>query len=437
MTKRAKNQLSRQRRKALQRKHFIILGGALLAVVLVALAVVRLTRGAEDRPVSTAVVEITAAPRETPEPASETEIAEPTDAEAEVGSEAEAEADAPETEYVPETATPEPEPTPAPAAASVPDDAQAASRALTRPTPTAEGFLPIFMKADTQEKIIAITVDDCFQAENLAQIVQAAMDADAKLTIFPIGLNALKDKQSEILKRAWENGFELENHTYSHNGLYKCDDDKLMEEVTRQQLALSYILGVEYHCHFLRPRGGDARRDQRIQKAAEQMGYYGIAHWSASGAADDEKIASRLEPGAIYLFHTTDKDREKLLRFIPWVASKGYKMVTLNEMFGYPANETSPLKGSIEDYPIPTLAPFERVLVPYKKTSYSNGVLLLQQKLIDLGYLTGKADGVYGDGCVNAIKKYQQEHGLEATGVADVQTQEMIFAEQAVAGGNG
>ena len=72
----------------------------------------------------------------------------------------------------------------------------ASLRAATRPTPTAPGYGLVFSEADTEEKIIAITVDDCFQAENLRQIVDKAIEVGGKLTIFPIGQNALKKQQS-------------------------------------------------------------------------------------------------------------------------------------------------------------------------------------------------------------------------------------------------
>ena len=280
--------------------------------------------------------------------------------------------------------------------------------------------MPVFSKANTEEKIVAITVDDCFQAENLRQIVDAAINVGGKLTIFPIGKNVLKKKQSQVLKYAWEHGFELENHTFTHNGLYKCSDEEVAQEVYMQQLALSHILGVEYQCHFLRPKGGDARRDQRMQKYAEQIGYYGIAHWSCAGSTSTMKeIAKALHPGAIYLFHTTDADLEKLLRFTPWVAEQGYQLVTLNEMFGYPANETSELTTPITEHEIPQLEPYQMVYVPLKKTSYCWEAYLLQEKLVAMGYLTGSPDGVYGDGCVAAIKAYQKDHGMEETGEAD------------------
>ena len=303
------------------------------------------------------------------------------------------------------------------------------SRAATRPTPTAPGYGLVFSKANTEEKIIAITVDDCYQADNLQQIVDKALEVGGKLTLFPIGQNVLREKQSQILKYAWEQGFELENHTFTHNGLFAIDDAQMAEEVYKQQLAISYILGVEYQCHFLRPKGGDARKDQRMQVYAEQLGYYGIAHWSCAGSTSTEKeIAKALHPGAIYLFHTTtENDLDKLLNFMPYAVEQGYQLVTLNEMFGYPENETRPLDTPISEHTIPQLEPYAVYYDVYKPTRYSWGAYLLQKKLIELGYLKGEPDGVFGKGCAASVKAFQKDHGMEQTGVADVATQEAIF----------
>ena len=385
---------SRARQRSMDRKRLIIIGGAVAALVLIVVLALTLPKGRPDR---AAVKTVDGAMQAEGEPL--------------VPQQAEGEPLVPLNTPTP-TPEPAPEPTPQPEAA----DPQ---RASARPTATAEGFMPVFSKANTQEKIVAITVDDCFQAENLRQIVDKAREGGGKLTIVPIGQIVVKQAQSEILKYAWENGFELENHTYTHNGLFACSNEELAQEVYSQQMALSHILGVEYQCHFLRPRGGDARGDQRMQMYAKQLGYYGIAHWSASGSANNTKIAKALEPGAIYLFHTTDTDLEKLLRFIPWVVEQGYQLVTLNEMFGYPANETRPLEGDAKDYPVPQLEPYQMVYVPLKKTTFSWEAYLLQEKLIAMGYLTGSPDGVYGDGCVAAIRAYQKDHGMEQTGEAD------------------
>ena len=392
---------ARARQRALQRRRRFFASVAAVAVVCIVAVVLLLGRGqGGDRQVS--------APVPTPEAAP---VVEATLAPTEVPVALVA------------TPTPTPAPTPVPEAAATP--APNSNRAMTRPTPTAEGFVPVFSKAiNTEEKIIAITVDDCFQANNLRKIVDKALEYGGKLTIFPIGENVLREEQGKILKDAWEHGFELENHTYTHNGLYRISDQRMTEEVYKQQLTLSHILGVQYQCHFLRPMGGDARRDQRMQMYSKQLGYYGIAHWSCAGStSSDSEMRDALKPGAIYLFHTTNNDWDKLERFIPWVAEQGYQMVTLNEMFDYPDNETSELTMPANEYPIPPLEPYTRVYTPLKKTTYSYYAYLFQQKLIELGYLTGEPDGIYGAGCVTAVTKYQHDHNMEETGIASPELQ--------------
>ena len=328
-------------------------------------------------------------------------------------------------------------PTPTPTIAPSPTPSNPyAKNSVYRPT-AKDGWLPVFKKAETNEKIIAITVDDCFQAENLRTIVQTAIDNNAKLTIFPIGEVALRSEQTQILKWAWENGMELENHTYTHNGLYNVSDERLAKEMFAQNLALSKILGVEYQGHFIRPRGGDAKDDQRIHAYAKQMGYYGVAHWNISGSGTKlGNLPEKLQPGAIYLFHTTDDDLKKLVRFIPYAVQQGYKLVTLNEMFGYPENETKPLTKAINEYALPTLAPYDVKHVTYKQTTYAYGVVEIQQQLIALGYLEGEPDGVFGAGCAEAVEKFQRDKGLPISGEADEVTQQKL-AEAYKAKNNG
>jgi len=65
------------------------------------------------------------------------------------------------------------------------------------------------------------------------------------------------------------------------------------------------------------------------------------------------------------------------------------------------------------------------------KGSKGNDVKALQEKLIAMGYLTGKADGVFGNMSKEAVSAYQQAMGLEVTGEADAEMQRMIFFNNA------
>lgn len=68
-----------------------------------------------------------------------------------------------------------------------------------------------------------------------------------------------------------------------------------------------------------------------------------------------------------------------------------------------------------------TPAPTQAVTV-LKKGSTGSDVKALQKKLIELGYLSGKADGVYGADTMAAVKAYQKANKLKADGVAGANT---------------
>ena len=297
---------------------------------------------------------------------------------------------------------------------------------------TKEGHMPVLYKAKTTENIIAVTVDDCFQADNLRQIVQCALDNNADLTIFPIGKNLAIPEIASVIKWSYENGMEIENHTYNHAGMYHYDDERMTNELWYQNAKVSEVLGVNYKMHFFRPKGGDERDDQRVHAYINQMGYNAIAMWSQSGSTDSmESLYNNLAPGRIYLFHTTNNDLNKLLQFIPGAIARGYRLVTLNEMFGLPENETSDISTVGEK---PVLKAFKIAPQHLRKTSYVRAAAVVQKRLIELGWLDGEADGVFGQSSYIATGLFQMASGMEATGTANAATQMALFADDAVKG---
>ena len=66
-----------------------------------------------------------------------------------------------------------------------------------------------------------------------------------------------------------------------------------------------------------------------------------------------------------------------------------------------------------------------------RKGSKGDAVKKLQKRLKELGYLTGSADGVYGDDTVKAVKAFQKRNALTQDGVAGPKTQKAIYASSA------
>lgn len=75
--------------------------------------------------------------------------------------------------------------------------------------------------------------------------------------------------------------------------------------------------------------------------------------------------------------------------------------------------------------PAPTPEPYKT----YKKGSKGKAVTALHKRLIELKYLAGKPESSYTEKTVIAITAFQQAEGLDATGIADNDTQVKLFAE--------
>ena len=318
------------------------------------------------------------------------------------------------------TATPTPEPTPTPVPTPEPT-------ATPTPEPTPFEYLPVIHRADIQQNRIAVTVDDCYQLENLKTIVSVAEGSGAKLTLFPVGENLGKSGMAELLRRcAFDLGFEIENHTWSHDRIFRLPDDEMAAEIWKQSAALNQALGMNYQQHFLRLMGGDGDTDPRIHSYLKQMGYLGIANWSYSGSDSDLKhIKNALAPGQVYLFHCTDPDTKKLKEFIPWAVSQGYELVTLNELFNLPANQVSALTDQVMPQPQQNVDDHHTL----KAEEYTWVVARLQDRLREMGYLEldGPSTGYYGEQTAKAVAAFQQDNGLPVTGEADAATQERIL----------
>lgn len=325
------------------------------------------------------------------------------------------------------TAIPEPTETPEPTATPAPETHDAVS-------------LPVIRKVETNEKKIAITVDDCYQIDNLKRICTLAYQNGGRLTLFPIGQNVVRKDMDKILQGCvFSLGFEVENHTWSHARIFRLPESEMAEEIWKQRRAVCEALGVNYRQRYFRLMGGDGEEDQRTMNYLDQLGYEAIAGWTISGSdASMDQIKAALAPGAIFLFHTTDSDKAKLETFIPYAVQQGYELVTLNELLGKEPNEYSDLSSAESEMPAPRT--YNATYSEQKKGDYSWDVVRIQTRLAELGYLDSAsktatkgnpADGVYGESTAQAIRRFQTDMGLEPTGKADVETQRLLLGDAA------
>lgn len=82
--------------------------------------------------------------------------------------------------------------------------------------------------------------------------------------------------------------------------------------------------------------------------------------------------------------------------------------------------------------PTPTPMPGGITRILYRRVR-GEDVAVVQQQLIDLGYLIGKADGVYGTDTYKAVIQFQLAHDLEPDGIVGEQTLTWLFSGEAIA----
>lgn len=82
--------------------------------------------------------------------------------------------------------------------------------------------------------------------------------------------------------------------------------------------------------------------------------------------------------------------------------------------------------------PTPVPEPAAPAVRTLKKGMTGEDVRLLQHALIDLGYLSDKADGQFGSNTHSAVVQFQAVNGLDADGLAGSKTQELLFSGKAL-----
>ena len=199
-----------------------------------------------------------------------------------------------------------------------------------RPQPAAEGFLPVFYQANTEELVVAITIDECGSETQMKSILASAAEYNANLTFFPTGTEIAANE--ELWAAAFLGGHEIENHTMTGAHLAGLDAESLIGEIDGQTDLVREVIGAEYASHFLRTDDLEDDTAAALHALLSERGYMGIARWAQKTPANFSSVA----PGQILSYTASDAKTLKTVMRI--LSENGYRMVTLNELFAYPEN---------------------------------------------------------------------------------------------------
>ncbi|MCF6460061.1 polysaccharide deacetylase family protein [Clostridium sp. Cult3] len=205
----------------------------------------------------------------------------------------------------------------------------------------AENEYGMVVKSGTKnKKVVALTFDDGPHPRYTEDILNILDEYDIKATFFVLG--KLAETYPDIIKRQWEEGHEIGNHTYSHIDAKNASKEKLLEEYKKTQDIIYSI--TKYEPKVFRPPYGSF--DKKVIDMVEENSSM-VVLWSANQDSKDwknpeiEKIInntlSNVENGDIILFHDYvyyDESHtvEALKQIIPELKSRGYEFVTLSEL---------------------------------------------------------------------------------------------------------
>ena len=190
---------------------------------------------------------------------------------------------------------------------------------------------------DPEKPMIALTFDDgpVGTDDTSSSIrIQNALAASGQHATFFYWCNRINDSNAAEIKRAYEMGFEIGNHTYSHANLSQLTADEIIEEVSKGAEKLTAITGLE---HFL-VRPPFLATNPTVRAAVrEPMINCSIDTKDWDGATTEEiinTINTQKKDGAIVLMHETYATTAEAMEIlIPQLVAEGWQIVTVSELF--------------------------------------------------------------------------------------------------------
>lgn len=194
------------------------------------------------------------------------------------------------------------------------------------------GVMPLPAHADG-DKLIALTFDDGPSGQNTARLLDGLKARGVHCTFFLVGQMA--ERNPGLVKRAWEDGHEIASHTYDHPQMTKKTDAQIKQQLQRTDAILDKAVGQDFS-YMLRPPYGDY--NQRTLKASNTPCFYwsmDTYDWKTRNADSVyREFIKQARDGSIALLHDTHATSvTAALRAIDTLQARGYKFVTLSEMF--------------------------------------------------------------------------------------------------------
>lgn len=195
-------------------------------------------------------------------------------------------------------------------------------------------------KIDPKKPMIALTFDDGpdFNGSS-AKILNVLEEYNARATFFMLGRNAAQNPEN--VKRKVKLGMEIGNHTYDHENYGANITD---EDITKANEAINEACG-QYPTCFRSPGGMTNDNIRSVCKKSGMPLYYWSLDTEDWNSRDADTVynfvMNNVSDGDIILMHEIyGSTADAVEKMVPELISKGYQLVTCEELVQYKAGKS-------------------------------------------------------------------------------------------------
>ena len=184
-------------------------------------------------------------------------------------------------------------------------------------------------------KVIALTFDDGPNTTCTPKVLDLLEQYGARASFFVIGDN-INESSAEVMKRAYDMGCEINNHSRTHSYMNKMTAEEIKAEIKYTSDLVEKYTGEP--TRFFRPPYIAVNQTMFDSIDLPFINGKGCNDWEDKVSAEQrvEKVLAQAEDGAIILLHdqaANFQTVQALETLIPELQKQGYELVTLTELF--------------------------------------------------------------------------------------------------------
>ena len=214
-------------------------------------------------------------------------------------------------------------------------------------------------------KVLCLTFDDGPDPRYTPAVLDILRSHAVRATFFIIGANA--GQNIGLVKRAYAEGHDIGNHTYTHPNIALVSGERAALELSTTERIIENALGVSTVL-FRPPYNADSQPQTPEEilpvLRAQQAGYVTVGEridprdWSKGVTADEivaeiqGELQSPEDPGHVILLHDAGGDRSATVAALPRILeslqARGYRFVPLSELLGQTRAQLMPAPSAVE-----------------------------------------------------------------------------------------